>query len=51
MAADPIFCIQDAWHDGKLVVSEDDTEYHFRNGTSLSKVSLLMLLPGSFSPP
>ena len=39
MAVDPIFCVQDAWQDGKLVLSEDDKEYHFRNGVSLPKVS------------
>ena len=39
MAVDPIFCVKDSYQDGKLVLSEDEKEYHFRNCVSLPKVS------------
>ena len=39
MAADPISLIREAWQDGQLAyMSEDATQYHFRNDVSLPKV-------------
>lgn len=39
MAADPISLLREAWQDGQLAyMSEDATQYHFRNDVSLPKV-------------
>ena len=39
MAADPISLIREAWQDGQLAyMSEDATQYRFRNDVSLPKV-------------
>ena len=38
MAVDPIFCVRDAWQDGRLSLSEDDTHFIFRDGITLPKV-------------
>ena len=39
MAADPISLVREAWQDGQLAyMSEDATQYHFRNDVSLPKV-------------
>lgn len=40
MAADPISLIREAWQDGQLAyMSEDATQYRFRNDVSLPKVT------------
>ena len=45
MAADPISLIREAWQDGQLAyMSEDATQYHFRNDVSLPKVKRHALL-------
>lgn len=46
MAADPIFCIREAWQDGQLAyLSENDTQYQFRNDIAFPKVLFSSLSP------